>query len=301
LAQARAEKKSEAPISEVSIETVVTSPTYSVEQLSKAEKKIAVLESALQAEKQTSAKLLKMLEAEKEKCDRLSDELDAQMKHSRTLQQTIRVERRARQRGQIRKTYLEQQIRIFNSADSKRASDLKTITTKASATVEALMKVERENSILQNQLSKALQTFTVEAVQSQQKLSQTGKKLKECRALAIKLKKRCERATAVKDNAVRRAKEQAQKQHNIHKLLHKGVYTENTRNLVRLLVQAGCSREHVSRIIHATLKTAGIITKGSISRRTVSRIITEGYYAAQMQLGYEMKVAGSGCNILFFK
>ena len=77
LAQARAEKKSEAPISEVSIETVVTSPTYSVEQLSKAEKKIAVLESALQAEKQTSAKLLKMLEAEKEKCDRLSDKLDA--------------------------------------------------------------------------------------------------------------------------------------------------------------------------------------------------------------------------------
>ena len=37
------------------------------------------------------------------------------------------------------------------------------------------------------------------------------------------------------------------------------------------------------------LKTAGISAYGQISRRTVSRVIVERYYAAQVQLGHEMK------------
>jgi len=41
------------------------------------------------------------------------------------------------------------------------------------------------------------------------------------------------------------------------------------------------------------LKVAGISVKGDISRRTVSRVIHEGYIAAQIQLGYEMENAKS--------
>ena len=59
--------------------------------------------------------------------------------------------------------------------------------------------------------------------------------------------------------------------------------------MIRLLVQAGCSREYVGQVIHAIFKTAGISVVGNVSRRTVSRIIREGYYAAQVQLGYEMQ------------
>jgi hypothetical protein len=59
------------------------------------------------------------------------------------------------------------------------------------------------------------------------------------------------------------------------------------------LVQAGCSRAYVDQVIHEVFKTAGISVRGNISRRTVSRVVLEGYYAAQMQLGYEMQQAKS--------
>jgi len=51
-------------------------------------------------------------------------------------------------------------------------------------------------------------------------------------------------------------------------------------------------------VITAILKSAGIMTKGSISHQTVSHILMEGYVASQIQLGFEMADAealtGSG-------
>ncbi|KAF8222448.1 hypothetical protein L208DRAFT_1322599, partial [Tricholoma matsutake] len=83
-----------------------------------------------------------------------------------------------------------------------------------------------------------------------------------------------------------------------HSLLHKGIYTQETWNLIHLLVKAGCSKEYVSTVIMAILKSAGIMTKRSISCQTVSHILMEGYVASQIQLGFEMADAealtGSG-------
>jgi hypothetical protein len=41
-------------------------------------------------------------------------------------------------------------------------------------------------------------------------------------------------------------------------------------------------------VITAILKSAGIMTKESISHQTVSCILMEGYVASQIQLGFEM-------------
>jgi len=41
------------------------------------------------------------------------------------------------------------------------------------------------------------------------------------------------------------------------------------------------------------LKSAGIDTIGTVSRTSVSHILHEWYFAAQVQLGYEMKNAQS--------
>jgi len=79
----------------------------------------------------------------------------------------------------------------------------------------------------------------------------------------------------------------------VHHLSHKGVFTQETRNLVHLLSQSGCSANHINEIISAVLNTAGITMIGSISRPSVARIIREGYFAAQIQLGHEMKMAES--------
>jgi len=75
------------------------------------------------------------------------------------------------------------------------------------------------------------------------------------------------------------------------------VFTK-THNLIHLLVKAGCSKEYISTVITAILKSAGITAKGSISCQTVSHILMEGYVASQIQLGFEMakaeKLTGSG-------
>ncbi|KAF8238678.1 hypothetical protein L208DRAFT_1190978, partial [Tricholoma matsutake] len=76
-----------------------------------------------------------------------------------------------------------------------------------------------------------------------------------------------------------------------HSLLHNGVYTQETQKLIHLLVKAGCSKEYVSTVIIAILKSAGIMTKGSISHWTVSHILMEGYVASQIQLGFKMAEA----------
>jgi hypothetical protein len=92
-------------------------------------------------------------------------------------------------------------------------------------------------------------------------------------------------------HAVETAKAKVVQQKSIHRLANKGVFTQETRNLVRLLCQSGCSANHINEIITAVLKSAGITMVGSISRTSVPRIVQERYFAAQIQLGHEMKMA----------
>ena len=117
-----------------------------------------------------------------------------------------------------------------------------------------------------------------EAIKS--KLISSDTRLKNAQKEVSKLRKSYHRATQKKDHAVEKAKAKVIQQKSVHHLANKGVFTEDTRNLVRLLSQAGCSANHISKIITAALKTAVITTVGSISCTSVSRIIQDGYFAA---------------------
>jgi len=50
-------------------------------------------------------------------------------------------------------------------------------------------------------------------------------------------------------------------------------------------------------VIYVVLKSAGVTAIGTISHTIVSRIIAEGYIAAQIQLRYELGDADSMCII----
>jgi len=102
------------------------------------------------------------------------------------------------------------------------------------------------------------------------------------------LQKSVARASGVKDRAVAAAKAKVKEEMSTHHLMNKGIYTEETQNVVRLLVKAGCSRKFVGEVLSVTLQSAGITTVGTISPTTVAHIVREGYFAAQIQLGYEM-------------
>jgi hypothetical protein len=249
------------------------------------------IEEKLHLATQQIAELSLALEYEQSYSASLAEQLDAEKLCSQTNFHKFRVEQRARQRGEVRRLVLEEKIKSVKVADVKRSESLKKMTAKASAVISDLLRLEKENSSLRNELLGTLQRYTDQVAESQHQLKLAGRKLVAARQVTTKLQKWCKRAAGVKEKAVQKAKEQAYREKSFHSLLKQGVYTEDTRNLIQLLVQAGCARDRVSKAIHAVFRVAGISVKGTPCRRTVSRIILEGYFAAQLQIAYEMQDA----------
>ncbi|EDR07527.1 glutamic acid-rich protein [Laccaria bicolor S238N-H82] len=135
--------------------------------------------------------------------------------------------------------------------------------------------------------------WTSQLEKSHAKLAKSTSDLTTLRNKASKLCKAVKCGKKQKEQSIASVKKKILDQRSVHYLMQKGVFTEETRNVVCLLVKAGCSRNLVGEVILAVLKSAGITGVGSISRTSVSRFLHEGYFAAQIQLGYEMKKAES--------
>jgi hypothetical protein len=76
------------------------------------------------------------------------------------------------------------------------------------------------------------------------------------------LQKHCDHISEVKKTALKRT----QKENKVHKLLDKGIYTEEARSLTHLLTKAGCSPEYVGSVIETVCKSAGVEVVGKMSR-----------------------------------
>jgi hypothetical protein len=264
-------------------------------QLSEAQATI----DTLQASKLALSNQVSLLET---KLFKASEALKVEQSQSAELYRCFRVERRARQRGAARKDFLESKIEILQATNAQHLAEQKQLIHGTMSYGETLAQLEKKYSNLQDQLFCTMDRSQIELAKAKRKLTLVQKNLKQSRSQAAYFRKRCESATTLRRKAVIQAKEKARQQaireKSTHSLLHKGIYTQETRNLIHLLVKSGCSKEYVSTVITAILKSAGITTKGSISRRTVSRILMEGYVASQIQLGFEMADAealtGSG-------
>lgn len=268
-------------------------------ELSKLQQQIIDLESALESKTHQCSELSTSLLKAEQTSQELFLDLESEQNRYNLLYNRFRVECRAHQRGDTLKGKLEDEIHRLKAAQAEWASGMKKVADRTRETVESVLKLEQENLGLKDKLSQCFQQCQADLKCSHDKLLLAGDKLRESRLLASRLEKKCARAVGKQERAVKRAREQVLKEKSVYKLQHKGVYTEDTRHLVRLLVKAGCSRGLVSNIISAVLGSAGVIAIGKISRSTVSRIITEGYFAAQIQLGYELLNAESRCfNLL---
>ncbi|KAF8813548.1 hypothetical protein BYT27DRAFT_7251075 [Phlegmacium glaucopus] len=120
----------------------------------------------------------------------------------------------------------------------------------------------------------------------QEKIGVVKQKLKESSKVIATLRKAQKSSSSRQERAVRVALNKVIKEKSVQKLLHKGVYTDETCSLVRQLTHAGCSQSKVGYIITAVFQSAGVETVGKV--RSVNRMIKEGYLAAQLQLGHEM-------------
>jgi hypothetical protein len=184
------------------------------------------------------------------------------------------------------------QILLLKKADAISSAQLSKGLRDSATTITKLLKM---NEDLRTELSQSVKTWSTrtealtEAAKS--KLMSSDTRLKNAQKEVSKLRKGFRRATLLKERAVETAKAKVIQKKSVHHLSHKGVFTQKTRNLVCFLSQSGCSANRINEIITAVLNTAGITVVGSISRPSVARIIREGYFAAQIQLGHEMKMA----------
>ena len=201
------------------------------------------------------------------------------------LYKTVRVERHKAQRATARKVLLEGQIKLLQSVE------LPTARGDAARAIQVLKKSETENAHLTHELSKLLERCTLEASRTKVVQAEYKAKLAVTKRECRDLRKRSNRTPEIKAKAVEKAKFQANKENRTHKLLHKGAYSPQARDLARTLVAAGCSQQYVGNVIHAVCKNAGVAVQGSMSRRTVSRAILEGGIAAQIQIGHELAQA----------
>ena len=140
-----------------------------------------------------------------------------------------------------------------------------------------------------------MEKCAAEASHAQSIQSNLRAELTESKRNGQNLQKRCDRAPDIKANEVKQAKHNADKENRTYNLLHKGTYKPQARELARMLVAAGCSKEYVGKVINTICKNAGVTVQGKMSRRTVGRAILEGGVAAQIQLGYELTQTNGKC------
>ena len=196
------------------------------------------------------------------------------------------MQRQTTKRGKEKLSRLEEQLEVLKTA-KKEAS--KQFLRGSSESHQALLSLKNENTSLRNELSMSVAKWTSQLESAHTKLARSSLDLKTLRGKSSKLRKAVIRSKEQKTHSIAAMKEKILNQRSVHQLMHKGVFTEETRNVVRLLVKAGCSRNYISEVISAVLKSAGITTVGTISRPSIARILHEGYFAAQIQLGYEME------------
>ena len=163
------------------------------------------------------------------------------------------------------------QILFLKKADAISSAQLSKGLRNSADTVTKLLKM---NEDLRTELSQSIKTWSsqtealTEAAKS--KLLSSDTRLKNAQKEISKLRKGFHRAIQVKEHAIETAKAKVIQQKSVHHLSHKGIFTQETRNLVRLLSQSGCSASRINEIISAVLNTVGITMVGSISRRSVA-------------------------------
>lgn len=239
-------------------------------QLQAANSRIAQLEIELSREQSQSSHLQSELAKSSQKCaDFKKAAVYWRGRHNQTYNE-LRVQRQATARGSTQVDKLKEQIAILQTAEKDVVSHLSSQSKQFEKDISSLKK---ENSKLSQELSHTLLHWTSQLNNSQAKLQASRSSLTEMRKRVSCLHKAVTGATGVKEWAISAAQAKVTKERTQHKMLSKGVFTPETRNLVHLLVKAGCSRNHISEVITAVLQSGGITTVGSITRSSIARII----------------------------
>ncbi|KAF8808752.1 hypothetical protein BYT27DRAFT_7222765 [Phlegmacium glaucopus] len=225
-------------------------------RLQAANSHIEVLEQLLSQKEIECGRLQSELEKSNENLQKHKDSSALWKAMHEKIYHELHMQRQSTKRGQEKLAKLEEQLEIIKIAE-KEAS--KQLLRGSHESYQALILLRKENKDLQRELSKSLE-------KTHAKLATLNLDLKTLHGKASKLCKAVVCFREQKKQAMDSIEKKIFHQQSVHHLMCKGVFTEETHNVVCLL------------IISAVLKSAGITT---------------GFFAAQIQLGYEMKGAES--------
>jgi len=256
-------------------------------QLAEAMSEIETLTSELSKAQNECTRLVKLQDKSKETIHDLKSQVLAAKRHQQDTYQELRNERRVHQRVTKCKAVLDKEIAKLKASQ---VEEIKDLEKKSAISSERLSNIVTANEHLQNELSTAISQFTSELDLVCQKLKFTRSELSGSKTEIYSLKCKAIHASQSRAKIIQKTRDKVTKERTTFYLLQKGVFSQETRNLVRVLVQANVSYKNIMHVIESVLATAGITAVGRISPRSVSRIVKEGYIAACIQLGYEMQV-----------
>ncbi|KAF8800550.1 hypothetical protein BYT27DRAFT_7262712 [Phlegmacium glaucopus] len=239
------------------------------QQLADMEAQITSLEVELEKSHEQCSKFSELLENAQKYIEQLRSALEVEKDCYKDLYRQLQNECRARQRASKGKAVLKETVAELVEYKQKIMKEAKELQKHSALDAQYVDVLKSDNEHLQKELSSNSEHYAKELAYTCEKLKSSQSALKGSKSEVYNLKPKCARATAVKENAVQKARSQ-------------------TRNLVRILVQAGVSAKNIMGVIKAVLGIAGITTVGNISPRTVAQIIREGYIAACIQLGFEL-------------
>ncbi len=185
----------------------------------------------------------------------------------------LRMQRQITKRGQTKQAKLQQKIEILQKAEAEASSFYLEGSKLANQNITLL---QNSNTKLHHQLSKTMDRCAIQLKKAQSKLAISHSILKTLRKEASALRKAAIYSKNTKDHALAVLQKKISHQRSRHHLMNKGVYTESTRNLVRLLVKAGCSRNYVNEVISAVLQSAGLLVQ--MGQVTVASTITHDMF-----------------------
>ncbi|KAF8814047.1 hypothetical protein BYT27DRAFT_7206409 [Phlegmacium glaucopus] len=201
--------------------------------------KLRITELELEViQKSSECKQLQVeLDKSNKKCSQLAADLSMwESKHKDTYHK-LRMQRPTTKRGQDKVAQLTEQIAILKKAETNDSAHLLKDSKDAEKAIALLMEA---NEDLQGELSDSMTQWSSQLHKTRSKLEKSQSNCKALQKITA-LRKHSASIKAVKEHAIASVRAKLLKEKSVHHLMDKGVFTEETQNVVRLLVKAGCS------------------------------------------------------------
>ena len=179
-------------------------------------------------------------------------------KHINTYHE-LHMQRQRAKRWQDKISWLDNQVKILEQAERDASAQLLRCSQQSK---QALALLQQENDGLRSELSGAIERWTSQLAGAHSKLETSNEKLTALCQEAYKLRRTVTQAKHVKEKAVANVTAKILKQQSVHHLMRKGIFTEDTCEVVRLLVKAGCSQNYIDQVILQFSSQQGLILLG---------------------------------------